>query len=92
MDSDKAMGLSHHHRDTLERIFEHPVSNNIDWTKAVALLRALGAIDERPDGRLGVTLGSDTEVFDRPTDKDLSVEQVVDLRRMLANAGFAPRR
>jgi hypothetical protein len=35
-----------------------------------------------------VTLGGETESFERPNGKDITVQQVVDLRRMLGNAGF----
>jgi hypothetical protein len=35
-----------------------------------------------------VTLGDETETFERPRHKDIEPQQVVDLRRMLTNAGF----
>jgi hypothetical protein len=37
-----------------------------------------------------VTLGAETETFERPNDKDIDAQQVVDLRRMLQNAGYGP--
>jgi hypothetical protein len=37
-----------------------------------------------------VTLGGETETFERPNDKDIDPQQVVDLRRMLRNAGYGP--
>ena len=37
-----------------------------------------------------MTLGDETEVFVPPHGKDVDVQQLVDLRRMLKNAGFAP--
>jgi hypothetical protein len=37
-----------------------------------------------------VTVGDETEVFERPRHKDLDTQLVVDLRRMLKNAGYAP--
>jgi hypothetical protein len=45
---------------------------------------------EEPNGKLRVTLGDETEVFVPPHGKDADVQQLVDLRRMLKNAGFAP--
>jgi hypothetical protein len=36
-----------------------------------------------------VTVGSETRFFDVPTDKDIDVQTVVDLRRMLTAAGYA---
>ncbi len=80
--------LSNRHRDTLRRIFEHPLSHNIDWRAALALLEATGSVDRRHDGKFAVTLGSTTEIFERPTGKDLDPEQVLRLRPMLTDAGY----
>jgi hypothetical protein len=38
---------------------------------------------------LTVTLGGETEVLRRPHGKDVDQQMIVDLRRMLARAGFA---
>ena len=32
--------LSHHHRDTLQRILSHPASGNIEWRQVLSLLNA----------------------------------------------------
>ena len=55
----------------------------------LSLLRDIGQIDERHDGRFRVTVGGETEIFDRPKRKDIDEQQVVDLRRMLTAAGYA---
>jgi hypothetical protein len=47
-------------------------------------------VKEAPNGRYLVTLGTETETFEPPKHKDIDAQQVVDLRRMLKNAGFAP--
>ena len=52
------------------------------------LLEEAGTVVERHDGKFSVTLGEETEVFERPRNKDISEQQVVDLRRMLINAGY----
>ena len=82
--------LPHHHRDTLRQIFTHPISHNIEWPPVVSLLEALDAVEVRHDGKFVVKLGEEREVFERPRGKDLDAEQVVDLRRMLRNAGYEP--
>ena len=82
--------LNSHHRDTLGEIFQHPVSHNIQWPAVLSLLEAVASIEEHHDGRYQVTLGAETETFERPRDKDIDVQQVVDLRRMLRNAGYGP--
>jgi hypothetical protein len=84
------MELSNRHRDTLEQIFERPSSGNVEWQEVLALLEAVGDVVEEPNGRYRVTLGAETEVFDRPHGKDADVQVLVDLRRMLRNAGLEP--
>ena len=42
------------------------------------------------NGKLKVTLGPETEVLRAPHGKDVDVQDLVDLRRMLKQAGFAP--
>ena len=82
--------LSSHHRDTIERIFSHPPSRNIEWRQVVSLLEAIGTVTQEHNGKLKVVLGPETEVLSAPHGKDVSVQLVVDLRRMLGQAGFAP--
>jgi hypothetical protein len=82
--------LSGRHRDTLERLFEHPSSRNIEWRDALSLLDVLGTVVEETNGKLRVTVGPETEVITPPRDKDVDVQLLVDIRRMLRNAGFAP--
>jgi hypothetical protein len=82
--------LSNHHRDTLTALFAHPTSHNIRWVDVVSLVGAVGQIEEKHDGRFRVTLGSEVEVFDRTHGKDVTMEQITDLRRMLTHAGYGP--
>jgi hypothetical protein len=85
-----ATDLNHHHRDTLERIFSHPSSGNIEWRQVLSLLEAVGTTTEELNGKLRVTLGPETEVLQPPSGKDIDQQMIVDLRRMLSNAGLAP--
>ncbi len=80
--------LNNHHRDTLAKIFQHPVSHNLEWNDAISLLSAVATVQEKHDGKFDITLGSETHSFDRPKHKDLAVQEVLDLRRMLSEAGF----
>jgi hypothetical protein len=81
--------LNNRHRDTLDKIFRHPASGNVDWRHVVSLLEAIGAVEE--DGaNVKVTLGGETEMLRRPRGKDVDTQMVVDLRRMLTEAGLAP--
>jgi hypothetical protein len=82
--------LNNHHRDTLSQIFQHPVSHNIEWRAVLSLLEVVGSVEESHDGKFVVTVGTETEILTRPRDKDIDVQAVVGLRRMLGNAGFGP--
>jgi len=82
--------LDAHHRDTVEKIFGHPVSHNIQWHDVVSLLERVGTVSEEHDGRYKVTLGSETRTFDAPRHHDIDEQQVIDLRRMLRGAGITP--
>ena len=39
--------LNGHHRVTVEKIFQHPVSHNIQWHDVLSLLRTCGRGDRR---------------------------------------------
>jgi hypothetical protein len=81
--------LDHRHRDTVEKIFSHS-TGNIEWRQVVSLLDAIGTTRKEHNGKLKVTLGSETEVLQPPRGKDVDEQMLVDLRRMLTQAGFAP--
>jgi hypothetical protein len=80
--------LNNHHRDTLSEIFQHPVGHNIEWRAVISLLNFVATVDENDDGSVLVTLGNETETFQRPRHKDIDAQTVVDLRRMFENAGY----
>jgi hypothetical protein len=80
--------LDNRHRNTLREIFQHPVSHNIEWHAVLSLLEAVGTVTTHHDGKVTVTIGTETEFFDRPADKDIDPQMVVDLRRMLTGAGY----
>lgn len=80
--------LNNHHRDTLMRIFQHPTSHNIEWPDVASLLSVVGTIEEHRDGKFEVHVGTEAAFLERPRHKDIDVQQVVDLRRMLTSAGY----
>ena len=81
--------LSNHQRNTLRQIFQHPAGHNIEWRAVLSLLAAVGSAEERHDGKMAVTIGSQTEYFDPPRRKDIDTQAVVNLRQMLTKAGYA---
>jgi len=82
--------LDAHHRLTVEKIFRHPAGHNIEWHDVRSLLESVATVSEGHDGRLKVTLGSETETFDGTRARDIDEQQLVDLRRMLKGAGITP--
>jgi hypothetical protein len=84
------LDLSNHHRNTLRELFQHPVSHNIEWRAVISLLEAVGSVAEHHDGKLEVTVGSQNVFFNHPAGKDLDVQDVTDVRRMLTAAGLQP--
>jgi hypothetical protein len=67
-----------------------PVSGAGDgdaWRAVLSLLAAAGSAEERHDGKVAVTIGSQTEYFDPPRHKDIDTQAVVNLRQMLTQAG-----
>jgi|CZKT01.1.fsa_nt_gi hypothetical protein len=80
--------LSNHQRNTLRQIFVHPAGHNIEWHAVLTLLEAVGSAEEQHGGKVAVTIGSETEYFDPPRHKDIDTQAVVNLRRMLIQAGY----
>jgi hypothetical protein len=80
--------LNNHHRNTLRQILQHPTSHNIEWRSVVSLLETVGTVDRRHDGKLAVTVGSQTQVFDHFETKDIDARTVSELRGMLSKAGY----
>ena len=56
----------------------------------MSLLEAAGTVTVRHDGKVAVKMGPELEFLEPPTGKDIDEQMVVDLRRMLTNAGYRP--
>jgi hypothetical protein len=81
--------LDSNQRDTLLQLFQHPTSHNIEWHNVLTLLEAVGSVEQLSDGKFRARLGDETQVLARPKQKDIDTQLVVDLRRMLTEAGYA---
>lgn len=82
--------LNNHHRNTIDEIFDHQKTGGIEARKVRSLLETIGTVEEKHDGKLLVRVGPETETFHVPHDKDLDRQTVVDLRRILTEAGYGP--
>jgi hypothetical protein len=83
------MTLSNHHRETVAKILDHPASGNVEWRQVLSLLEGIGEVTEEHNGKFKVTLGPETEVLHPPRGKDVDEQMIVDLRRLLDQAGYA---
>ena len=68
----------------------HPTSHNIEWRAVMSLLEAVGEVTVRHDGKVEVKIGSEQEFLDPQAGKDIDEQTVIDVRRMLTNAGYGP--
>lgn len=82
-------GLSNHHSSTLNEIFDHQ-KHSVEWRKVKSLLEAVGTVEKEHNGHLKVTIGPETETLHVPNGKDVDRQMIVDLRRMLTEAGLSP--
>jgi len=82
-------GLSNHHSTTLAELFDHQ-KHTIEWRKVESLLSAVGTVTEEHNGHLKVQVGPETETFHVPKSKDIDRQMIVDIRRMLTEAGYGP--
>jgi hypothetical protein len=79
--------LDSHQRDTLLQVFQHPTGHNIEWHDVLTLLEGVGTVERNGDLYL-VRVGSESQVLRRPPHKDVDVQQIADLRRILTSAGY----
>ncbi|MBP3035645.1 hypothetical protein J2M53_05150 [Arthrobacter sp. zg-ZUI100] len=82
--------LNNHHRDTLDKILRHPSSGNIEWKDVRSLLDAVAETTREHNGKYEVRLAGQTDFLSVPHGKDIDEQTVVDLRKMLERAGYAP--
>ncbi len=82
--------LNNHQRDTVAQIFRHPLSHNLEWHTVLSLLNAIATVQETHSGHYRVTIGNQTESFERPRHKEVGAEEVASLRRLLRSSGYGP--
>lgn len=80
------------HQRTLEAVFAHPTSANIDWKDIEALLNGLGAqVSERAGSRVAFVLFNEVRVFHRPHPSPKADKgAVVSMKKWLEQHGVKP--
>jgi hypothetical protein len=80
--------LTEHHRTALYHLGQHSTSHNLEWQDVLALLREVGEVEERDNGKVKLTVGEQTLVLSPPRGKDIDEDLAVLLRHVLREAGY----
>jgi hypothetical protein len=79
--------LDHHHRHTVQQIFQHPASHNIKWREVINLLERLSEVRESHRGGWTCTIDGVITSLGRTRGRDLTAEQVIKVRHLLESRG-----
>ena len=86
------LDLSRSHLHTLEHIFQHPLTQNLEWREVVSLFEKVGQVEQEQNNHLIVTISGETQTFHRPHHKDIANDQeILDIRHFLERARITPQ-
>jgi hypothetical protein len=72
------------HQRTFDRIFQHPISHNLEWRDVHALLGEMGEVEKEQNGNFKVTRNGETLVLHPTSKKDVAeMDEVMALRHFL---------
>ncbi|MCZ6804574.1 MAG: type II toxin-antitoxin system HicA family toxin [Proteobacteria bacterium] len=77
---------------TLQKLFDDPIRNNIDWTHIASLIRAVGGVIEQGNGsRVRILIGEQSLNIHTPhPQKELKPYQIRAIRNLLSEQGIEP--
>jgi hypothetical protein len=76
--------LSGSHLSTYERIFQHPISHNLEWREVHAMFKEPCDVEKESNGNLKVTRNGHSLVLHSTSDKDVTeMDEVMALRHFL---------
>ncbi len=83
--------MSHRHKAKIEKVFEHPISSNIDVKKLIAALEHYGVKVELTKKHKAKLFYNESEfVLPLPHGDHLTKDEVVMLRHWLEEIGLTP--
>jgi hypothetical protein len=83
--------LSSSHQRTYNRIFQHPISHNLEWRDVRSLMGELGQTEEESNGNLKVTRNGQTLMLHPSRKKDVSeMKEIMSLRHFLERSETTP--
>ena len=77
-------------RRTLQALFQHPIAHNLEWADVVALFGTLGTVDQKSHNEILFGIGGEHHRVHKPHSKDITVDELLEFRRMLTRAGWSP--
>jgi len=83
--------MSHKHKAKIEKLFEHPVSGNIDVKRLISALEHYGVeIEITKHNKARLSLNGKELVMALSHRNDLSKDSIVKLRHYLESVGLTP--
>lgn len=83
--------LSGSHLRTYERIFQHPISHNLEWRDVRSLFGEIGQVEEESNGNLKISRNGHTFVLHPSGKKDISeMDEIMALRHFLERSETGP--
>jgi hypothetical protein len=88
-----SMSLTGPHQRTFDRIFQHPISHNLEWRDVHALLGEIAEVKKEHNGSLKVTRNGQTLFLHPTSKKDVTeMEEVMNLRHFLERSESGPEK
>ena len=76
---------------TLEKLFSHPISMNIEWNEVRHMLETMGAeIEMTQHSHIKIKLGDEVKTFKTFHEMLGDKHEIKELQHMIENAGLAP--
>ena len=83
--------LSKGRRATIEALYQHPLSHNLEWSGVISLFEKLGTVDHKSHNEITFQIGGERHSIRATHGKDLTTTEVMAFRHMLTRAGWAPQ-
>ena len=80
------------YRRTLDAIFRHPSAHNLEWRDVVGLVAHIGDAHEKANSEFVFEVAGQRHLMRKPHSKDLTIAEVIELRRFLTRAGVSSER
>lgn len=83
--------MSHRHKVKLEKLFEHPVSVNIDVKRLLSALEHYGAeVEITKHNKAKISINGEEFSLSMSHGHDLTKDSIVNLRNFLERVGLTP--